>query len=105
MSFEAREGSTNIFRNKKTKDTHPDWTGEILIDGKLKKIAMWEKQGQKGQYFSCAISDAKPKAEGKPVDKTNWQAPLGESTHKAGYNDDLESEIPFAKVPHIAAPY
>lgn len=91
MAFEPKEGTTNVFKNTKTKDTQPDWTGTILIDGKKRKVAMWEKQGAKGLYFSLNIQEDnyKPKEQGYD------QSPASGKPVKNPPMDDLEDSIPF----------
>lgn len=96
MSFEPKEGTTNVFKNQKTKDTQPDWTGTILIDGKKRKIAMWEKQGAKGPYFSVNIQadNYKPKEQGS-YDQSPVSKPSGNPVRNP-VMDEMEDEIPFS---------
>lgn len=67
MAYEQKEGQGSLFRNdRKQKDTHPDWKGEIKINGKLYWLSAWEKSGNSGTFFSLAIGDEKqPKAAGQ----------------------------------------
>ena len=57
---EIKDNSGAIFKNDyKQKDTHPDYTGKIVVDGVAKDIALWynpEREGKKA-YFSVKISD------------------------------------------------
>ena len=59
-NYEQKPGTGAIFKNaKKEKDTHPDYTGQILApDGKTWQIALWVKKSQKGtSYFSAGVSE------------------------------------------------
>ena len=56
--MDLKDNSVLIFKNdKKNSDTHPDWKGQININGKNYDIALWEKEGNKGKFFSGKISE------------------------------------------------
>ena len=62
MAYEKKEGEGVLFTNKyKDKDDKPDYTGDILIDGRLIKIGGWVKQGRKGasNFISLRVSNYK----------------------------------------------
>ena len=51
-----------LFKNEKTKDTHPDFTGELNVDGKTMRIALWKKTSSKGTvYLSVQVSGSEEK--------------------------------------------
>jgi len=64
-----------IFKNDKTSDNQPDYTGKINVDGVEKRIALWIRESAKGtKYMSAAISDPQPpqaqpqsQPQGQPV--------------------------------------
>ena len=52
MAFEIRPDSGNAFSNKKkTEISHPDFTGDCLIDGKAWTISVWKKKTKAGDTF------------------------------------------------------
>jgi len=64
MAYELKEGQTNIFRNdKKTEDKHPEYKGEIKLNGVLYDIALWVNDGNKGKYFSGRVSEKRQRNE------------------------------------------
>lgn len=61
MAFEQKDNSGSLFKNdRKEKETHPDYKGTAMIDGKVYWISAWLKEGQKGKFFSFSF---KPKDE------------------------------------------
>ena len=61
MAYEPRDNSGSMFINdKKTKDTHPDYQGKIMVSGVMYYVSSWYKklEGKKA-FFSMAL---------KPVD-------------------------------------
>ena len=83
MAYEMKEGSGSLFKNdRKEKDTHPDYAGSIMINGKEHWLSGWIKEGKKGKFFSLSI--------GKPKEQSNF-TPKG--------NDEMPKEqlddIPF----------
>ena len=42
MAYEHKENKGSIFKNeKKEKETHPDYTGQVNVAGKLYNISAW----------------------------------------------------------------
>jgi hypothetical protein len=47
-----------IFKNnKRQKDTHPEYTGKINVEGKEYDISLWVKEGKNGKFFSGTIKE------------------------------------------------
>jgi len=61
-----------LFKNdRKEKDTHPDYRGNINVDGVKKDLAAWLKTSKNGvKYMSLSVSDpyVPEKKEPAPVD-------------------------------------
>ena len=84
-----KEGSGSLFKNtRKEKDTHPDWAGSIMVNGKEHWLSGWIKEGKNGKFFSLAIGKEK-------APKDNF-APKGndEMPKNTIVDDDIDG-VPF----------
>ena len=68
MAYEMKEGSFSLFKNnRKEKETHPDYAGSVMINGKEHYLNAWLKDGKNGKLFSGSIGKEKaPKDNFKP---------------------------------------
>jgi len=57
MAFEHKQNSGSLFtNNKKEKDTQPDYTGTLNIDGTLYQISAWNNEAKSGKkYFGLKV--------------------------------------------------
>ncbi len=78
MSYERKPNTGSIFKNKrKEKDTHPDSTGEALIDGKFYWInAWWNDEPGKEAHFSM-IFNPKDQQDERPEPPPASSNPFG----------------------------
>tara|TARA_R100001463_G_scaffold136356_1_gene201528 strand:- start:763 stop:996 length:234 start_codon:yes stop_codon:yes gene_type:complete len=67
MAYEHKENKGSLFTNeKKDKDTHPDYTGQINVAGTLYNISAWSNKSKSGKdYYGLQVSIPKPKEEKK----------------------------------------
>jgi len=76
MAYEKRPGQGSMFLNtRKTKDTQPDWKGDVLtLDGQLIELAGWNKESKGYKFISISA-----KASGSYTPAQPSIAPSGEN--------------------------
>lgn len=79
--------------NRKEKDNHPDFTGNINVGGTEYWLSAWEKEGARGTFLSLSITakDA-PKKEGGFLGQKPKAAPTSEPV---AFGIDVDEDIPF----------
>jgi hypothetical protein len=88
MAYEQRDLSGSLFKNdKREKDSHPNLTGTLMVEGKEYWVSAWTKERNNGdKWLSLAL---------KPKD-ANGIAPRSQPApqQRASAFDD-ESDVPF----------
>lgn len=65
---EAVEMAGSLFKNdRKSKDTHPDLTGNALINGVEYYLSAWRKSGAKGDFYSVSVRPKEAAAAAKEL--------------------------------------
>lgn len=87
MAYEKRDLTWSLFKNdKKTRDTHSDYQGWLVVDGKEYWLNGWIKDGAKGKFFSGTI---------KPKDGAQTQPEPQQRMAGGGKSLDMDDAIPF----------
>ena len=89
MAYQQKDMSGSLFKNdRKEKDTHPDYRGDIVIDGVSYWLSAWVKTSKNGGKFMSLA--AKPKDGGKGADK-----PTPQQEARKPAREEMDDEIPF----------
>lgn len=90
MAYEKKPESGALFKNdRKEKDSHPDYKGDALIDGKLWWVSAWINESKSGtKYMSMSFKLKEPMNSPAPE-------PATPSAANAGSDFEPDSEIPF----------
>ena len=92
MAYEHKLNSGSIFvNNRKTKDTHPDRSGTINVEGKLFYIDAWKKGQDKNgnEWFSLSV---------KPIPSapaTRTEPPVTPKDKLPGGFEQMDDDIKF----------
>jgi uncharacterized protein (DUF736 family) len=64
MAYDDTNKGVLFKNNSKEKDSHPDYTGKINIDGTEKRLAAWVREGKNGtKFLSIAVSEPREQQE------------------------------------------
>ena len=74
--MEIKLNSGSIFKNEKKSDKAPDYKGKVNVNGKVMEVALWVKEGSKGQFFSASFQEPSVKAAPSEQPKTDHSDPL-----------------------------
>lgn len=97
MSYDNTNTGLLARNERKEKDTHPDFSGTINVEGVEYWLSGWTREGKPGsklegkRYFSLAV---KPKEE-RQAPAQQRQAPPSRS---GGHREDPDGDIPFAPI-------
>lgn len=92
QKFEHKPGTGSLFQNdRKQKDNHPDWKGEININGTIYEIASWWKEGKRGGFHSLQVSEKKPFEPGETRERGERQERRSEWRENGSQNQSRQS--------------
>lgn len=97
MKFERKDNTATVFLNQfKQKETHPDYTGAGLINGKKTLVSVWIKTDKNGnRYMSMSFQEPKPRVSVKDFETTQETYDEGLGEPQQDFNkqvDDFVSE-------------
>jgi hypothetical protein len=56
-NYQMQEGQVTLFKNNKTTNNAPDYTGDGMYKGQKLRLAFWIKEGKQGKFLSGKISE------------------------------------------------
>ena len=58
-----QEGQFTLFKNNNVANNGPQYTGEIMVNGKKMRLAAGVKEGKSGKFFSGKMSEPMEKRQ------------------------------------------
>jgi hypothetical protein len=57
-NYTLKEGQGSLFKNnRKQTAQHPDYFGNLLVNGKEMRLGAWVIEGKNGKFFSLQLSE------------------------------------------------
>jgi hypothetical protein len=96
MAYDQRDNSGVMFANdRKEKDTHPDRTGNAMIDGRKYWVSGWIKQDRNGKPFLSLAFKPQDQAEGARQERSQPAQEQAVAPTRRSMKDEMDDEIPF----------
>lgn len=80
---------------KKEKDTHPDFTGQINVDGKDYWVSAWKKKPDARDNAPSLTFSVKPKDGQPPKSNDSISNETSAPARRGSMKDSFDDEIPF----------
>ncbi len=85
-NHQQRDNTGTLFiNNRKEKDTHPDRTGTIMIEGVEYYLSGWDKSGPTGERISLSVKKKEQRQE----------APKAYQASQKMQQPDYDDSVPF----------
>jgi hypothetical protein len=65
-NYQMQEGQFTLFKNNNVANNGPQYTGEIMVNGKKMRLAAWVKEGKSGKFFSGKMSEPYESSASRP---------------------------------------
>jgi hypothetical protein len=85
-TYQKKDGDISVFNNHSDNANAPSWKGNLLLNGVEYQVALWRKQGAKGEFLAGNVQQKQQTVE-RQVERA---APVQSFTTKPEpHGDDL----------------
>ena len=99
MAYKLEEGKGSLWKNEKTKDTAPDYTGKLNWNGELINLAAWINEVKEGEHAGKKYMNIKAQPYEKPTmteHESDDVMAMGDKPKKTvHYANKDDEDIPF----------
>lgn len=79
-TYEMKDGQGSLFKNdRKEKETQPDYTGKIMVNGTMYQLAAWVKESKSGLKF-MSLNAQLPREQSEAAPAASAQSNPGDGT-------------------------
>jgi len=94
MAFEQKNDSGALFKNNKTKDTQPDYTGDAMVNGSKLRISAWIKKSAQGKTF-MSLAFSPPRDAHTSGERTYDPPPQRNAPPARVAGATIDDDVPF----------
>lgn len=107
MPYELKMNEGIAFTNDgKTADKHPDFKGQINIDGRIVDVGIWERVSKKQtKYLSFRINEPYQRPESAQAGATSQREPVVNTQHDNGVKYSSTDELSQGDKPEDDLPF
>ena len=96
MAYEHKDNSGSLFKNdRKERDTHPDWNGTLVVEGKQYWLSGWTKEKNGSTYFSLALKPKQPSTRQSAPERAETYTTRVMKPAPTASPQDVGDDIPF----------
>ncbi len=88
MSYDNTNSGVLFKNDRKESAKHPDYQGNINVDGVEFWLSAWIKEGQKGKFMSLSVKKKEQRAQ-------EQRAPKAPAKAASDWDESADSDIPF----------
>ena len=62
-TYQKKDGDISVFHNQSDNANAPSWKGNLMLGGVEYQVALWRKQGAKGEFLAGSVQVKQQTAE------------------------------------------
>ena len=91
-TYQKKDGDISVFTNQSDNANAPSWKGSLLLNGVEYQVALWRKQGAKGEFLA---GNVQVKQQPSPNSADYYAGKPKAESHNNLNIQDNGSDLPF----------